>query len=55
MVINYIIGKLVSVHKGYIILENNYIGYKLYPVDDMRNYNIGKVLKLYIIDETHCS
>jgi Holliday junction resolvasome RuvABC DNA-binding subunit len=27
----------------------------LYPVDDMRNYNIGKVLKLYIIDETHCS
>ncbi|GHU51242.1 hypothetical protein FACS189459_6650 [Bacilli bacterium] len=54
MTISYIIGKIVQVNNDHIVLENNYIGYKLIPTDRINDYEIGKIVKLYITNN-HCS
>jgi Holliday junction resolvasome RuvABC DNA-binding subunit len=47
MMREYIIGKIVEINKNTIVLENNYIGYKIY-VPKANEYIEGKIVKLYL-------
>ncbi len=48
---NYIIGKIVCKFSNYIILENNFIGYKI-NVSNIDNFELDKYRKLYIYKKT---
>jgi len=45
---NYMIGKVVSVSKTSIVLENNYLGYTI-RVANSSDFEINKVKKLYVL------
>jgi Holliday junction DNA helicase RuvA len=45
--VSYIIGKIVSINKKTITLENNYIGYCII-VSNLARFEVGKIKKLYI-------
>jgi Holliday junction DNA helicase RuvA len=45
--VSYIIGKVISINKKSITLENNYVGYNIL-VSNVERYEVGKVKKLYI-------
>ncbi|XQP55997.1 MAG: Holliday junction branch migration protein RuvA [Mycoplasmoidaceae bacterium] len=51
---SYIVGKVVSVHKKSIVLENNYVGYLVY-VPKTDNFETGKTIRLYIHKYTYLS
>lgn len=45
----YIIGKLTDVNPGYIVIENNNIGYKIF-VSNPYSFEIGKEYKIYLYE-----
>ncbi|MDR3249841.1 MAG: hypothetical protein LBS95_02060 [Mycoplasmataceae bacterium] len=45
--VSYIVGKIISVNKRSITLENNYFGYNI-MVSKLDEYEVGKVKKIYL-------
>lgn len=44
---DYLIGKVTYVNQNYVILENNYVGYKLFVVNN-KKFVVDKYAKLFV-------
>lgn len=49
---SYIVGKVISINKKSITLENNYVGYVI-NVNGLNNFTKNKVIKLWLYKYTN--